>query len=306
MKAMPTSLRALACMGAGLLAAFVGAPGAPAVAEEGGLPATTRFFEAFDRNHDGVVTAEEFGRSPDVFRLLDKDRNGSIEATDLGLPATWRPVPQSSERVRGREGAGENPARGGFFARIREMDANGDGRIARDEWRGRVEMFDRLDRNADGALDAADMPGRGAGRGGLDAPRPGATPPEPMPREARVLFDEADLDDDGELDADELAGRPDLRAWDADRDGRVSTAECEAQRSPPSNEGDGDPPGRPRGRAFDAAQLRRFDRDGDGRVDRTEFPGPERAFDRIDTNQDGYLDAADLPAKPKPPAGAGG
>ena len=40
-------------------------------------------------------------------------------------------------------------------------------------------------------------------------------------------------------------------------------------------------------------RLRAMDKDGDGRISREEFTGRPAAFDRLDTNHDGYLDRAD-------------
>ena len=46
--------------------------------------------------------------------------------------------------------------------------------------------------------------------------------------------------------------------------------------------------------------VSRLDRDGDGKVSRNEFDGPPDAFDRLDANQDGYLNDSEEPLGPPP------
>ncbi|WP_205678732.1 EF-hand domain-containing protein [Aquisphaera insulae] len=41
-------------------------------------------------------------------------------------------------------------------------------------------------------------------------------------------------------------------------------------------------------------KLKAMDKDGDGRISRTEFTGKPKQFDRLDTNHDGYLDREDV------------
>jgi hypothetical protein len=52
-------------------------------------------------------------------------------------------------------------------------------------------------------------------------------------------------------------------------------------------------PGQPgqRGGQF----VNQFDRNGDGRVSKEEFPGPDRVFRNLDRNNDGYIDASEAP-----------
>lgn len=44
--------------------------------------------------------------------------------------------------------------------------------------------------------------------------------------------------------------------------------------------------------------VERLDRDGDGKVSRSEFDGPAREFPRLDRNHDGFLDADEAPPPP--------
>jgi hypothetical protein len=55
--------------------------------------------------------------------------------------------------------------------------------------------------------------------------------------------------------------------------------------------GAGNPVGSP------AGFVNRLDRDGDGKVSRQEFNGPDRAFDRNDRNHDGYLSEDEVPMR---------
>jgi hypothetical protein len=41
--------------------------------------------------------------------------------------------------------------------------------------------------------------------------------------------------------------------------------------------------------------INQFDRNGDGRVSKEEFAGPERVFRNLDRNNDGYIDASEAP-----------
>jgi Ca2+-binding EF-hand superfamily protein len=55
-------------------------------------------------------------------------------------------------------------------ARFKAMDANNDGAITKDEWRGPAERFDAIDANHDGKITAAEL---------AAAPRRGPPPAAP-------------------------------------------------------------------------------------------------------------------------------
>jgi hypothetical protein len=60
-------------------------------------------------------------------------------------------------------GGGMDPA-----ARFKAMDANSDGSITKDEWKGPAERFDAIDTNHDGKISAAEL--AAAPRGPRPAP----------------------------------------------------------------------------------------------------------------------------------------
>ena len=309
----------------------------PALSQaEDDLPPTTQFFEEYDTNADGSVSRDEFTGSADVFRLLDKNGDGAITGPELGLPADYRPSP--SRRKKAEQGTQAAPGRGGgaMGARMQRFlekyDEDSDGKVSRQEWRGRNEGFDRLDRNGDGFIDGTDFQGRGGKqRGGAK----GGTPTE-LPARLRAMdadenglvsrqewkgpaelfdrldkngsgsiepaelggqqgrqgnrqrgrsFEDLDKNGDGHLDSEDGLQERTLKRLDKDEDGRVSADEYEAARKRGAQAGM---------ERMLKGMLRRFDEDKDGKVSRDEFPGSDERFERMDRNGDGFLSKDDL------------
>lgn len=113
--------------------------------------------------------------------LAQLDANGDriierSEVPERGLPAFDRLLARGDanndrklepEEIRGLLAKTQRLANAGATGeRLRAMDRDGDGRVARDEFRGPPAIFDRLDRNQDGALTQDELP-RPGGR-----PRP--------------------------------------------------------------------------------------------------------------------------------------
>lgn len=297
----------------------------PAGAED--LPPTSEFFDEFDTNSDGKVTSEEFRGSAAIFRLLDKDGDGSITPTELGLPVDYKPDPRRQKRKAGGEArakGGGKPGKGGGKAargagakrreemrkRLLAMDTDKDGRVTRTEWTGPEQAFDRLDRNKDGVLDKADRARKGAtdrpeGRR-KDGPSDGPTDKQRSDR-VRAHFKKVDKNGDGSLTADEAPNPELLKAADGNGDGAVTLEEFvafvkkraqgrreEGRREEGGREGRSGT--RKRGGKMSAGMLRRWDRDGDGKVSAEEFPGRDEAFKRFDSDKDGFLTPADVTA----------
>jgi EF hand len=106
-----------------------------------------------DVDGDGVITRAEWRGSAQAFRAHDWNGDGLLSGNEVRGD---RPSGTIEDRY---------PAPGGFsdwteegFA---ELDRNGDGRIARSEWRNDLETFRRVDRNGDGVLSRREFLGEG-------------------------------------------------------------------------------------------------------------------------------------------------
>lgn len=139
-------------------------------------------------------------------------------------------------------------------------------------------------------------------------------PRERGEREPGALFERMDANKDGFIVADEVGERGarmfERLKTDADKneDGKISREEFDAtmaQRRRPGGEGrpgaEGRPGQRPEGRPgmqfSPEAMLERMDANKDGKISKEEAPERMReGFNRLDTNTDGFIDAAELKA----------
>lgn len=162
-------------------------------------------------------------------------------------------------------GIAQQQKQGGRFAKA---DANGDGVIDSDEFRGKADQFAKLDGDSDGALTKEEM------QAGRKARRPGR-------------FAKRDANGDGVLTADEFDGNPERFAKiDADADGSVTVEEMGAAR---------------RARQANAGQRRlaKADANGDGVISADEFKGKPERFAKLDTDVDGSLTPEEMTAARK-------
>ncbi len=275
-----------------------------ASAEEGeSLPPTTEFFETHDQNADGTVTQDEFSGSGEVFRLLDKDKDGAITGPDLGLPVDYKPDPRAVERAKKRArgmapengtGSGRRNAPSSILQAITKMDADGDGKVSKDEWKFRPQGFDRLDRNRDGFIDKRELK-RAGGAGAGGAARRMA--------QAKKQFQRLDANGDGGIDAEEAPYPGLLKRFDTDGDGKVTMEEFAKRRQRGNNRGkaqgkakNNSAKRKAKRRGLSQGMLRRFDSDADGKVTLDEYPASPERFGELDADGDGFLTEKDIAA----------
>ncbi len=268
------------------------APGnAPPAAPTGEAPRYARFFDTYDANQDGKVTKDEYTGDPAVFDLVDGNKDGVVTLDELGMPADYkpRPLPKMKDEVPDAGARGGNLAERmeKFKLQLTTWDTDKDGKVTKEEYKGKLP-FETMDRNKDGAITMEDL--RTPGKGGDGKPgKPGepSTPGLPSPDEMRQRFKDADKNADGKVTKDEFPGPPErFQALDRNQDGGVTADEIEAALKDGMN-GEGG-----RGKRM----FQRFDKDGDGKVSRAEFPGGDEGFQAMDKNGDGFVTTDEVPA----------
>ena len=169
-----------------------------------------RFLKMFDANKDGKVSKEEFEqRAKDRFAMRDLNSDGAIDLDDMG--------PGMRDGMRDRAGRRAEQPKDGKEGAKEGAEAKEPRRFTLDRLLGRTDRrFARLDKNGDGAIDAADFEAVAAERVDFatkrflkrfDANGDGKVSRDEFERFAKERFAMLDLDDDGRITEADLPPR---------------------------------------------------------------------------------------------------
>jgi Ca2+-binding EF-hand superfamily protein len=111
-----------------------------------------RRLKMLDKDRDGRLSPTEFQGGPARFEQLDRNHDGFLSRDEIPWLNPDRPLPKSAPGPLAKTKGAERP----LLERLKAMDKDGDGRVSREEFKGRPVMFDRLDLNHDGFIDQAD------------------------------------------------------------------------------------------------------------------------------------------------------
>lgn len=140
----------------------------------GGAPRPNPLRDAIDGNADGDLSAEEIEAAPNSLGKLDKDTDGQIVAAELVPPPAEGAA--GAPAAAGGQGAGPPGGSGGGGRRppsrlLDAIDTSGDGTISADERAAAVDGLKKLDANGDGKIVRDELrPPGGFGGGGFGPP----------------------------------------------------------------------------------------------------------------------------------------
>ena len=210
---------------------------------------------------------ETFQRSVDMFT-----RRGATAVVDqiINSPeyqqayGDWG-VPGSNGVNFCQPGARNNLSRNvpGNGMRFRRMDANNDGQISRNEWRGSPRSFQNFDWNNDNVLSGEEL--------SVDAERRAVARNQEDDLPFNERFDYLDVNGNGFIERNEWDGGANaFQRLDTSGDQRLSRGEFNTMNSNSNN--------------FASLDMNR-----DGRIGLNEWPWTHRSFDQQDNNGDGVL-----------------
>lgn len=159
----------------------------------------------------------------------------------------------------------QNRNQPGNGMRFRRVDANNDGVISRNEWRGDARSFQMYDWNSDGVLSGDEVSVRGT--------RPATTAEAQDDSISNAdRFDYLDINGTGAIERNEWdGGYGAFDRLDTRRDGKLTRAEFNS------------------GTAARASNLNSLDINRDGRLTLNEWPWSHRSFDQQDLDSDGAI-----------------
>jgi len=118
-----------------------------------------RVLKTLDTDGDGQISRDEWRKSKAVFDRIDADGDGALTLDELTVffgsrEGGGQGVGQGGGQGGGQGDGGARPTAAGM---IKHMDTDGDGRISKAEFQGRMRPFSDFDQDGDGYATAAEI-----------------------------------------------------------------------------------------------------------------------------------------------------
>ncbi len=235
------------------------------------MPAVQEEFKALDADGDGQLSVREYARSVSArseFYACDKDRDGKVTKDEF-TSFSFASIPGAQNRF--------SPE-----SMLERLDADKNGEITEAEAGNAWQMLSRSDENQDGKVTKAELAKAREQR------------EKEMAGRRAEEFGTLDKNGDGAISLLELLGRQAGRRGEAPK--ATETPKAEPGKAAEALKGRG---------AVGERLLRTMDRNGDGKIAKDEWTGPEERFTNMDANKDGIIDAAEIQARVRGMSGRG-
>lgn len=98
---------------------------------------------AIDADKDGEISSSELADAAKALAQFDTNKDGKLDAAELRAQVAGGDAPAGREAI---------------LRRLKEADANGDGKLSKDEAPERLkQVFDRIDANSDGQIEPGEL-----------------------------------------------------------------------------------------------------------------------------------------------------